>query len=129
MKQFTSKTQKTGELGENICTAYLKKAGFKMIERNYTKNFGEIDIIAKKNTRFHFIEVKSIKADIVTRETYNPVENFTKEKHRKFYKTVMAYLAENHVSRETKWQIDLYCIYIDTITNNHKLSKIKNIVM
>ena len=61
MKQFTSKMQITGELGEKICSAYLSKKGFNILERNYTKKYGEIDIIAQKDGVIHFIEVKSIK--------------------------------------------------------------------
>ena len=137
MKQFTSETQKTGKYGENICVAYLNQSGFRIVERNYTQNFGEIDIIAKKDSVFHFIEVKSIKTKVshetntkdVLRETYNPAENFTKKKYHKFYKTVMAYLSDKKVSHETKWQIDLYLIYIDEDSKKHKLKKIENIVI
>lgn len=128
MKLFTSKTQRIGEIGENICAAYLKQVGFKILERNYTKKFGEIDIITKKDGVIHSIEVKSIRQNNVSYETYNPAENFTKDKYLKVYKTTKVYLEENDVSHETKWQIDLYCVFIDLKTKNHKLSKIENVV-
>ncbi len=136
MKRFTSKTQKIGEYGEKLCVAYLKKSGFEILDRNYTQNFGEIDIVAKKDKVLHFIEVKSIQIDVshetntknVLRETYNPAENLTKQKYIKIYKTVKHYLQEHSVSYETKWQIDLYLIYIDSFHMKHKLRKIENIV-
>jgi len=128
MKRFTSKTQKTGELGEKICVAFLQKTRFEIIEQNYTKSFGEIDIIAVRNSKLHFIEVKSIKLHKVSYETYNPAENFTKVKYLKVWKTAKAYLAEKNVSPETSWQIDLYSIYIDTENNHHKVSKIEDVV-
>ena len=136
MKQFTSKTQKIGEFGEKICAAYLKKKGLEIIDRNYTQNFGEIDIIAREDKTLHFIEVKSIQIDVshetnikdVLRETYNPAENLTKQKYIKIYKTVKHYLQEHKVSHETKWQIDLYLVYIDMFHMKHKLKKIENIV-
>ena len=136
MKQFTSKTQKIGEFGEKLCVAYLKKKDFEIIEQNYTQNFGEIDVIAKKDNVLHFIEVKSIQIDVshetniknVLRETYNPAENLTKSKYLKIYKTVKHYLQEQKVSHETKWQIDLYLIYIDMFHMKHKLKIIENIV-
>jgi putative endonuclease len=136
MKQFTSKTQKTGEFGEKICVAYLKEKGFTIIEQNYTQTFGEIDIVAKKDDILHFIEVKSIKMNVshetnskdVTRETYNPAENFTQKKYFKVHKTLKHYLKDKKVSHETKWQIDLYLIYIDMFHMKHKLKKIENVV-
>ena len=65
-KVFTSETQKKGEIGENIAVKFLMKHNFSIIERNYTKKWGEIDIIAEKSNKLYFIEVKS-----VSRETLN----------------------------------------------------------
>ena len=46
-----------GKQGENIAEQYIKKLGYKIIERNwhYSKN-AEIDIIAAKSDILHFIE-------------------------------------------------------------------------
>ena len=72
MKKFTSKTQKIGEIGEGVACRFLVKRGFKIVERNYTRKWGEIDIIAKQTKRklfgparekLHFIEVKTVSRD------------------------------------------------------------------
>ncbi|MEI6093540.1 MAG: YraN family protein, partial [bacterium] len=69
MKIFTSKTQQTGEIGEQEAVNYLINKGFNIIERNYTRKWGELDIVAKKSNVLHFIEVKSITVrDIFSRE-------------------------------------------------------------
>ena len=71
-KIFTSKTQKTGEIGENIAVRFLVKHGFSILDRNYTKKWGEIDIVAERNKKIYFIEVKSVSRetlDSVNRET------------------------------------------------------------
>ena len=47
-KVFTSKSQQTGEIGENVAVKFLMKHGFSIIERNYTKKWGEIDIIKEE---------------------------------------------------------------------------------
>ena len=59
-KIFTSKTQKTGEIGENIAVKFLVKHNFTILERNYTKKWGELDIVAEKQGKIYFIEVKSV---------------------------------------------------------------------
>lgn len=39
-------TKKIGDLGEAIACKHLKNKGFSIIERNYRKKWGEIDIVA-----------------------------------------------------------------------------------
>ena len=71
-KIFTSETQKTGEIGENIAVKFLMKHGFSILDRNYTKKWGEIDIVAEKDNKISFIEVKSVSCETlnsVSRET------------------------------------------------------------
>lgn len=45
--------QKTGDLGEEIAVNYLKNKGYEVLERNYKKKFGEIDIIAVCHNEYH----------------------------------------------------------------------------
>ncbi len=52
-------TRTKGNLGENIAVKYLKKQKYKIIARNYTCQFGEIDIIAQHQGYCVFVEVKS----------------------------------------------------------------------
>ncbi len=142
MKQFTSKTQKIGEYGEKICAKWLQNNGFTILEKNFTTKKGEIDIICKKSENIHFIEVKStlnkeINVSYETNNTiadknrsseYNPAENVNKNKIRKCYKTICEYIRLNKVSHETKYQFDVYIIYIDTNNIKHKIQKIENVV-
>lgn len=54
---------KLGEQGENIAADFLRKKGYKVIERNYRNTFGEIDIIALHKGTVVFIEVKTRRSD------------------------------------------------------------------
>ena len=56
--------QKLGKNGEKEACSYLKKNGWKILEKNYKTPFGEIDIIAKKDDTVAFIEVKTRLSDI-----------------------------------------------------------------
>lgn len=48
-----------GVLGEEKACEYLKEKGYLILERNFRKSYGEIDIIALKNNVLVFVEVKS----------------------------------------------------------------------
>lgn len=57
-------TNPTAVLGEEKACDFLKKLGFKIIERNFRKRYGEIDIVAIEETKkdgkvLVFIEVKT----------------------------------------------------------------------
>ncbi len=48
-----------GRIGEGKAAKYLKKKGFKIIEKNYVCKFGEADLIALYADLLVFIEVKT----------------------------------------------------------------------
>lgn len=56
--------KRLGKSGEDKAVKYLKRNGWKIVERNYKNPFGEIDIIAKKDDTVAFIEVKTRTSDI-----------------------------------------------------------------
>ncbi len=118
-KVFTSETQKTGEIGENIAVKFLMKQGFEVIERNYTKKWGEIDIIAQKDNKIHFIEVKSVtsKDSVWKREmigdNYRAEDNMHPWKLKRLSRTIQTYLLSHKEYEEKDWQVDLIVVYLD----------------
>ena len=48
-----------GDRGEMVGWAYLLRKGYKILEKNYRCPLGEIDVIAKRNKRTVFIEIKT----------------------------------------------------------------------
>jgi putative endonuclease len=48
---------------EENAARYLKKKGYRIIDRNYRTRFGEIDIIARYGEYLVFVEVKSGKSE------------------------------------------------------------------
>lgn len=125
MKHFTSKTQKVGELGEEIASNYLIKKGLSVIERNFTTKLGEIDIVAKLKNDLYFIEVKSAKVSHATKLgdlRISPEENFHQYKLAKFMKTVEIYCLKRNVSRETI-KMMLLAVYIDVESLKFKIKE------
>ena len=150
-KVFTSKTQKTGEIGENIAVKFLVKHGYSIIERNYTKKWGEIDIVAQKSGKLHFIEVKSVSRltlpslvtrdlpaqagthqNNVIRETYSeyqPEDNMHPWKLKRLSRTIQTYLMSNKVPDDAEWQVDLIVVYINLKDKKAKVKVVEDIIL
>lgn len=88
MSLFSKK--QTGEAGEEYCAKYLKKHGFKILDRNYRKPFGEIDIVAVKNNVLCFVEVKTRHYKSLTQ----PYEAVDFRKRQRIINAAQAYLTE-----------------------------------
>lgn len=131
MKNFTSNTQKIGKLGEDVASMFLVKHGFDVLERNYTKKWGEIDIIAKKDDRLYFIEVKSKSVsnlENVSRETSRPEDNMHPWKLKRLRRVVETYLISHRIGG-TDWRFDLLVVYIDIEKRVGRVKVIENIIL
>lgn len=119
-----------GKIGENITASFLMKQGFTVLERNYRVTQGELDIIAQKDEILRFIEVKSVKVRDVSqldKLIIRPEDNLTDAKWRKLLIAIEFYKNHRNVSYETRYQIDLACVYIDTEKREGRVKLIENI--
>ena len=128
----TAKRQ-LGDLGEDLACNFLKKRGFEIIDRNYLKKWGEIDIIAKKLKILHFIEVKSISCENLnevthgTLDAYRPEDNMHPWKLKRLARTMQTYLLDKNVTCD--WQLDLITVKIDHKIHKAKVEIIENIII
>ncbi len=103
-------SRKKGYQSENIAIEYLQKQGYMILERNFYSRFGEIDIIALKDSVLHFIEVKS--------GLHDPIYQITPKKLSKIKKTAQFYL------NKTKMNLD-FCF--DALIISQDIEFIENI--
>ena len=129
-KVFTSKSQILGELGEGVAVQYLRTHGYAIVERNYTKPCGEIDIIARKGETVSFVEVKSQTTAVQKKgRTGAPEENMHSRKVQRRRKTIRQYIGEHFRNRACTWQFDLIIVYLDMERRTARVSMQENIIL
>ena len=133
-KVFTSETQKIGEIGENIAKKFLVKHGFSILDLNYTKKWGEIDIVTEKDNKLYFIEVKSVARETlnnVNHETidhYKPEDNMHPWKLKRLARTIQTYILSKNLE-EREWQVDLLIVFLSLKDKNAKIKVVSDIIL
>ncbi len=131
-----SQNSTTGKLGEDIAIKYLEKHEYKILDRNYRKPWGEIDIIASENIgknqflarqsqELVFIEVKTQNQEF----EWRPEENITRHKKRQLSRIVTTYLKSNKIPEDQNWRVDVLAITLDFKTKNAQIEHIENITL
>ena len=91
-----------GKLGEEQAQKFLKKMGWKILETNYRySRFAEIDIIAKKNEFYIFVEVKTRKSADFARG----LEHVDRRKQDRIRITASIYLSENPTKLQPRFDV------------------------
>ncbi len=109
VKTYVMKHTDVGHIGECVAARFLRRKGFVMHAKNYTRPWGEIDIIAEKGGMLRFVEVKTVAREAnVLRETenegFNPLENVHEGKLKRLNRAAESYIAENAI--DAAWCID-----------------------
>ena len=124
--------RKKGDAGEGVALRYLKKCGYRILERNYKNRIGELDIIAKKDNVVIFVEVKSQDIRDIrygpAGERLYPERSVDWRKQRKLIKTAEYYLLEKDCDEDTNWQIDVIGVDLDELARRANLRHLKNAV-
>ncbi|MEK7247313.1 MAG: YraN family protein [Chloroflexota bacterium] len=101
---MTTSRRAFGDLGERLAAHHLESKGYRIVERNYRRAEGEIDIIAQANGTLAFVEVKARRGSAMGIAS----EAITRAKA-----TRMVQLAESYASEhtpDTALRIDLIAI-------------------
>lgn len=123
-----SKKREFGDLGEKIAKEYLEKQGYVFVDQNYSKRWGEIDLIFESpENELVFVEIKTReKRDY--KSAFLPEDSVNYFKQRKLIKTAQTYIYENKYSEDISWRIDVVAIEIDRLARRAKIRHLKNAV-
>jgi len=118
----------TGSLGEKIAAEYLKKKGYKIVEKNFKnplgRQLGEIDIIAKKDKELIFVEVKTQK--ISRFESVPPEEKITPHKLHKLNKAGQFYIKSKGLW-SANYRFDAVIVWLSGDYKDARIKHLENI--
>ena len=109
--------RKKGGTYEAVAAEYLISCGYNILEQNYRKRSGEIDIIAQKDDVIIFCEVKYRSSN----KQGDPLEAVGYRKQLQISKMAAHYMISHGLSSEASIRFDVIGIW-----GNGKLSHIKN---
>ena len=111
-----TKKRKLGDRAEDLVVKYARRRGWKILARNWSKPWGEIDIVARKSssrlpfcgsTTILFIEVK---AQSAPSPWFKPEDHFNFRKRERLTRTCQSYLLEHGYGDDTDYRIDLAAV-------------------
>lgn len=112
-----------GKFGEDIIEKYLKKQGYKILEKNYRySRLAEIDIIAKEKDTIVFVEVKT-RSDL---SFGHPFEAISKTKLQHIFQAGLFYL-QNTKEKHKNYRIDVVAVVGKPEEKSPKIEHLKNV--
>lgn len=100
----------TGKIGEEMARQYLANKGYQIVASNFRTRFGEIDLVAAKDKKLIFVEVKTKIGD----QFGDPEEMIDKRKLGKIQIMAEVFL-QNHsqiAGSYSTYQIDAVCLVL-----------------
>ena len=90
-----------GSRGEDLAVKFLKKKGYRILDRNFRTPLGEIDVIAEDRNTLVFVEVKTRTDDSFGR----PFEAVTFRKKEKLRKAALSYLKSSRKEMASRFDV------------------------
>lgn len=115
-------TNPIGKKGEDIATDFLKKKGYKILDRNFHGRQGEIDIICLKDNTLIFVEVKTRRSA----QFGTPLEAIRHTKLSAIEITGQLYKSQ-HPELPDAMRIDAVAVELDINEKPTKIDHIENI--
>ncbi len=102
-----SHNQILGRLGEQRAVEFLESKGFVCLGRNWRCRAGEIDIIVKRGTEIHFVEVKTR----ITKTYGTPEEAVSAKKILHLRRAAERWIELNPLIEAKAFQYDVISLY------------------
>lgn len=123
LKVLTSR-RATGNTGEVAAAKFLRKHGYKILERNYAELGAEIDIIARNREYYVFVEVKTRTLGHTSPKEPRPASAVTPEKQKKIITTAKWYLGTAPKGRKIRF--DVIEVYVNEKNEVQRIMHLEN---
>ncbi|HIP88010.1 MAG TPA: YraN family protein [Anaerolineales bacterium] len=97
-----------GRRGETLAAQELARQGYEIVARNWRCEAGEVDIVARRDGVWHFVEVRTRRGDGFG----TPEESLTLAKQARMVAVAEYYLAA-HDLKDVDWRVDLMAVEMD----------------
>lgn len=130
MLKTLKNSRQLGDMGEKIVSQYLREKDYQILGRNYSPKWisgpirGEIDIIAKKENTISFVEVKTL----MDGQGFLPEDKVNFAKQKKILKTAENWLMEKKIPLDSRWQVDVISVEINSDSKKAKIRHFPNAV-
>jgi putative endonuclease len=114
-------TLPTGRRGEVLATEFLVEQRYIIVEKNYRKPYGEIDIIARDGDTLVFIEVKTRQSTVFG----TPFEAVDQRKQRQISRVAQEYL-QVHAYFDMPARFDVIGVRLDRENRLVGIEHLKN---
>ncbi|MBP6886421.1 MAG: YraN family protein [Candidatus Pacebacteria bacterium] len=101
-----------GTSAEAQARLWLSKQGYIILDYNWRRPWGELDIVAEKDAVIHFIEVK---ASVLQRPGFEPYVRAGATKMLKVQRTARTWLAQHRPNQDTEWQMDVISVIMQSM--------------
>ncbi len=123
-------TKTIGNIGESAASTFLERKGFTLVERNYRKKWGELDIIATKESVLHFFEVKSVTFIGADRgKGHRPEDNVHGLKVRSIRRMIETYMDEFKISSDMPSQFHILCVFMNMEKRTARVKWLENVIL
>ena len=117
---MTYQPHELGKKAEQRACQHLKKAGLKLLEKNFHSKMGEIDIIMKDKDELVFVEVR-----LRNHQDYaSALESVDYYKQQKLRKTAQFYLQKHRLADKVPCRFDVVAVAF--LAQNPSFDWIKN---
>ena len=118
-----------GKLGEELASRFLAGKGYDVFERNYREKWGEIDLIAKKAGKLHFVEVKTVSVSSETSKNreYGAEENVHPAKLKRLGRAIETFRMKRR-AEDLDFQLDVVAVYLNMDKKIAKINLLQNVL-
>ncbi len=116
-----------GDVGEAIAAKFLQAKGYRIVERNYRRTWGELDLIAEHGRVLVCCEVKTRKRQRGA-DGIPPEHNVNQRKAIKLRKLCETYVIEQRMLASRDWRIDVLAVVVDPDQKKAWVRHIENAV-